>query len=55
MNIVGRDGGERLDFNPFGEVVYPDQEELSLSFAYDEGVDNVHSPDGERPRRYHVV
>jgi len=36
-NILGRDGGKGLDLYPCGEIIYPDQEEFSLSLAWLKG------------------
>jgi len=55
LDVLGRNGGEGLDLDPFGEVIHPDQEEFRLPFARAEGIDDVHSPYGEQPWRHHVV
>jgi len=53
--VFGRNGGEGFDLDPFGEVMHPDQEKFCMSFAWAEGSDDVHSLNGERPLRHHVV
>jgi len=55
LDILGRDRCEGFDFDPFGEVIYIDQEEFGLPLAWGEGTNDVHSPDGERPWRYHTM
>ena len=50
LDVLGRDGGEGLDLDPFGEIIHSDQEEFCLPFSRAEGIDDVHSPDDERPR-----
>ena len=43
LDVLGLDGGEGLDFDPFGEVVHSDQEEFCFPFSQADGTDDVHS------------
>ncbi|KAJ8506347.1 hypothetical protein OPV22_007233 [Ensete ventricosum] len=43
------DGGQRLGFEPLGEIVDSDYQEPSLSRGWGEGAEEVHSPLGEGP------
>jgi len=47
LDILGQDGGEGLDIDPFGEIIHPDQGKFCLFFAQAEGIDDVHSLNGE--------
>jgi len=50
LHIFCQDGGEGFDLDLFGEVVDSDKEELGLPLSRGEGTDDVHPPNGERPR-----
>jgi len=55
LHVFCRDGDKGFGLDPLGEVVNSHQEELGLPFPWEEGADDVHPPNGERPWRDDVV